>query len=625
LAKPKTEPKTHSLGRKPAGTEQGRPPKQPAPRVSKDARSTPATGIDDLRGVFDRQRRDLNELASHVDSLLEHQEWIQSGLYDLNLSLTALERGDEDAVAGRIAAAEAVRGLREIVRRMLPRDASVLVVSRGDGSLLDLYGRRAGHFPQLADGGHAGFHPYDGTAVVAHLEALRSAGAEYLVFPQPSLWWLESYPKFTRHLHRRYQVVVNDPERYVIFALARQAALDACVWRPRLVELVEDHASEVGIEPAVLDWNTGLELEDLLPNQAVFCPPTDEPSLPYLDQSVEIVVVLSPDENALREGRRVAGHAIVKLERSHDAEDPFVPIDANEHLDTTIEYVNGGFRRTTPSSSIIIPTHNGWENLCRCLASLEETLPHPFDGEVIVVDDASGPQTRGILDEWEQSGSRLNPRVERNPSNRGFVESCNRGAAVARGDIIVFLNDDTVPQFGWLSALLRIFRTHPGTGAVGGKLLYPDGRLQEAGGVIYSDGSGANFGHGDHHVDDPLYGYVREVDYCSAALLATPRDLFAEMGGFDERYRPAYYEDTDYCFALRDRGYKVYYQPESVVVHIEGATGGTDLSSGTKKHQVGNRTKFARKWAQALREQPEPPSRQDLRAWYALATRGRTT
>jgi GT2 family glycosyltransferase len=114
---------------------------------------------------------------------------------------------------------------------------------------------------------------------------------------------------------------------------------------------------------------------------------------------------------------------------------------------------------------------------------------------------------------------------------------------------------------------------------------------------------------------------VREVDYCSAALLATPRALFAEIGGFDIRYRPAYYEDTDYCFAVRDHGYSVLYQPESVVIHTEGATGGTDLSSGVKKYQVVNQSKFMKKWRQKLSQQPNPPDRYDLRTWYNLAIR----
>src|SRR5439155_4537336 len=115
----------------------------------------------------------------------------------------------------------------------------------------------------------------------------------------------------------------------------------------------------------------------------------------------------------------------------------------------------------------------------------------------------------------------------------------------------------------------------PRVGAVGAKLLYPDGSLQEAGGVIFSDARGWNFGHGDDNPDAPLFNHVRDVDYCSGAALATRRRLFLELGGFDKRFAPAYYEDTDYCFALRAAGYRVVYQPASVVVHAGGATAGT--------------------------------------------------
>jgi O-antigen biosynthesis protein len=144
--------------------------------------------------------------------------------------------------------------------------------------------------------------------------------------------------------------------------------------------------------------------------------------------------------------------------------------------------------------------------------------------------------------------------------------------------------------------------------------------LQEAGNVIFSNGSGANFGRGDY-VDAPLYKYVREVDYCSGALLATPRDVFSELGGFDERYRPAYYEDADYCFTLREHGKRVYYQPESIVLHVEGATGGTDLNSGVKRYQSVNRVKFVEKWASTLRHQPDAPGDYGPRTWHLLAVR----
>ena len=246
-------------------------------------------------------------------------------------------------------------------------------------------------------------------------------------------------------------------------------------------------------------------------------------------------------------------------------------------------------------------------------------MPPSLPVEVIVVDDASTDGTRAMLGRWAKRHRRV--RVLRNSRNLGFVRSCNRAARAARGEMLVLLNNDTQPSRGWLTALLRTFDDHADAGAVGGKLIFPDGTLQEAGSVVFRDGSAANFGRGDRNPDHPLFNHVREVDYCSAALLATPRRVFLELEGFDSRYAPAYYEDTDYCFKLHDKGYRVYYQPAARVVHREGASCGTDLTQGPKRHQVINREKFQERWKSALERQPERPAHENFEAWQRLAVR----
>jgi GT2 family glycosyltransferase len=244
--------------------------------------------------------------------------------------------------------------------------------------------------------------------------------------------------------------------------------------------------------------------------------------------------------------------------------------------------------------SIVIPVYNKIDYTYRCLKSLAANLDASIPVEIIVVDDCSTDKTRSVLQQVEGLILACNDR------NSGFIVSCNYGASLAKGKYIYFLNNDTEIRSDSLKELVSVLEADQTAGAVGSKLIYPTGVLQEAGGIIWNDASGWHYGRMQNPLD-PRYNYLRPVDYCSAASLLVRRSVFETLGGFEQDLLPAYYEDTDLCFAIRNQlGLKVMYQPKSEVIHHEGISSGTSIASGVKRYQVINARKFQKKWQNAL-------------------------
>lgn len=247
-----------------------------------------------------------------------------------------------------------------------------------------------------------------------------------------------------------------------------------------------------------------------------------------------------------------------------------------------------------PDVSIIIPLYKRLDDTLACLASIAANSGTDYSYEIIAQDDGVDepiahrlPKAEGLF-------------VSLNEKNLGFVWNCKTSARKARGRYLLFLNSDTLVGPGWLAPLVRLADADPCVGIVGAKLLNPDGTIQDAGWAVLDNGWGVPIGRGGD-AGCERYNYVREVDCVIGACLLTPRALYEQVGGFDPAYAPAYYEEFDYAFTLRRLGYKVFYQPESQVVHLDCASYGEETRN---RLSAANHATFVGKWGEALKGQP---------------------
>jgi GT2 family glycosyltransferase/2-polyprenyl-3-methyl-5-hydroxy-6-metoxy-1,4-benzoquinol methylase len=247
-----------------------------------------------------------------------------------------------------------------------------------------------------------------------------------------------------------------------------------------------------------------------------------------------------------------------------------------------------------PRVTILVPVYNHLSTTLECLASIASAIgTGGITFEVLVANDASTDESADVL------GGIANLRVFNQPRNLGFLLNCNTAAKRARGEFLVLLNNDVQVTRGWLDALIAAIQSDPRIGAVGPRIVYPNGWLQEAGIRLHRDGSAEMLGLNDQ-ADLPRYAFTRDVDYCSGACLVLRRADFERLGGFDEGFAPAYCEDSDLCMRLREEGRRIVYCAEAEVIHQLSTTSDAMPSDYKLSCVARNLDRFADKWREQL-------------------------
>ena len=441
-----------------------------------------------------------------------------------------------------------VGGIASLVHEHVPSEAMMLVASGGEEDLLGLT-LGACEFPNPAA---PGVYDASGLAAIAQLEAERARGAEFLLIPGAELWRLEEDRAFEHHLAQRYRLLVDD-DLAMLFALRSHPDGESRLWG-NLRRTIARCERELDRHPVILDWRTGHNLKAQFPELRIFSPLRDGATLPYIDETIDVVVLLESATRAeMGEARRVASLAILSV--------PASPTGGS----LEVEWKHRG-HAGFDNPSVIVPCLERSENVRAGLSSLRETLDEA-DVEVVLGCGPAQLERGSPAGEWADLDDRV--RVVEVGHGASLADACNSAAASATNEILVFLSPVGCPLAEWLSPLPRIFRDRPDAGAVGGKVLTEHGELLHAGAELLADGSPHVSGHGAN-ADDPFYSCVRAVDLVSPALLATPREVFSAAEGLDTKSSsPA----MDYCLRLRHQDRRVYYQPASAVVLLELCAG----------------------------------------------------
>ncbi len=504
---------------------------------------------------LEREREELVGRVTNLEAVVQDA----AGFEPVNRRLDALEqalhdlRYSEERLDGRTDAG-VIRSCRAVVRTKVPTGGRVLVVAKGDAALLDLYGRATSDFPQDVEGRYLGFSFADATAAIAHLEALRVDGHGYLLIPDTARWWLDHYPAFADHVLHRYEVISRTDEAVLVDLRTRRDPSDER--SPALLDTVARLTSTIGRRPAILDW-TEAGAARWLPAYTVFAPPDDSDALPYLDRSVDLVLV----SNAARldEARRVARAAIVTT--MHDDE------------------------RGLAVESV--------ELIARDLS--------PQERELLVVVAAEDPDAAWL--------TALREAVDREPAAELMVSADVAAVITAARDVelLAFVEEGVLPLPGCFTAT-RAAMTGERVAAVGVKLLARDGSIEAAGASVFADGTSAGVAAGLHDLAAPWHDYVREACW-GPGLLVMDATLVEKLA--DAWPGPVPVMHAAWSARLWAAGFRVLYQPDATAVRAVPAAPVDDEA----------REVLADAWKPALGSRPERPGVLDERSWRALLAR----
>jgi O-antigen biosynthesis protein len=296
------------------------------------------------------------------------------------------------------------------------------------------------------------------------------------------------------------------------------------------------------------------------------------------------------DEGYTRDGtRRVLSEALERRGLDGSVEDGLLPDRFRVRRE-----IEG-----TPKVSLLIPTRDNLSLLKNCLESIERLTHYP-NYEVLIIDnDSTDPQTLKYLAQSPH-------RVLRFKEEFNYSRINNFAVSEAEGEYVLFLNDDTeVISGGWLEAMLEHAQREE-VGAVGARLLYPDGRIQHAG-VLVGVGSSwipgvATHSHLYHSAKSPGYldtaNVIRNSSAVTAACMMARRSMIEEVGGFDEGNLPVLFNDVDLCLRIRERGYLIVYTPHAELYHHESA------SRGHFSHRPSEFLYMRERWGEVLDNDP---------------------